>query len=374
MIKSFVYGMSVDGDNFTDRVAEAKRLKANFENGINTIIISPRRMGKTSLVKKVMNSMSDDRVKVVYMDVYDCRSEYDFYNRFASIILKETAGKMDNVLSTVKQFLERVTPKIVFSTDVEQEFSLSLGITPQQYSPDELLNLPEVIAREKGLHIVVCIDEFQQIGEFPDSINVQKRMRGIWQHQHDVSYCMFGSKRHLMTNIFQSRSMPFFQFGDVIYLDKIPVSDWVMYIKSRFARSGKQIDDTLAMRICNVVECHSSYVQQLAWNVFVESDKVTTDADVDNGITTLLSQSTPLFEKQIESLTTYQMNMLRALCNGIEADFGSKEVSLTYDLGTKSNIVRVKESLVNRELIDSSRERTTIVDPVFKLWFRLRYL
>ena len=92
MERAFVYGMSVEGVNFTDRVKETKRLKLDFENGINVILISPRRMGKSSIVKKVKSEITNPEIKVVYMDVYDCRSEYDFYNRFATVLMKETAS------------------------------------------------------------------------------------------------------------------------------------------------------------------------------------------------------------------------------------------------------------------------------------------
>ena len=78
MEKTFVYGMSVEGNNFTDRIEETKRIKADFEHDINVILISPRRMGKTSLFKKVISEIDNPMIKVVYMDIYDCRNEYDF--------------------------------------------------------------------------------------------------------------------------------------------------------------------------------------------------------------------------------------------------------------------------------------------------------
>ena len=81
--KTFVYGVSVAGNNFTDRVKETRRLKMNFENGLNVVLISPRRMGKTSLVKRVQGIVDNSLIQTVYMDIYDCRSEYDFYNKFA---------------------------------------------------------------------------------------------------------------------------------------------------------------------------------------------------------------------------------------------------------------------------------------------------
>lgn len=101
------------------------------------------------------------------------------------------------------------------SPDPTMDFSVSLGITPKEYAPEQILSLAEIIAQKQGKRIVVCIDEFQQIGEFPNSVTVQKRLRGAWQLQQNVSYCLFGSKKHLMTNMFQNKNMPFFQFGDV---------------------------------------------------------------------------------------------------------------------------------------------------------------
>ena len=372
MNKAFVYGMSVEGENFTDRVKETKRLKLDFENGINVILISPRRMGKSSIVKKVSSEITDPSIKIVFMDIYDCRSEYDFYNRFASTLMKQTATKAELIVENIKRFLVRLTPKIAFSPEPTSELSLSLGITPQNYQPEEILQLPEVIAQEQGVHIIVCIDEFQQIGEFSDSLTVQKRLRGIWQHQRHVSYCLFGSKKHLMMKLFQNRRMPFYQFGEMMYLDKIPTADWVKFICSRFESQGKHISEDLAQRICSTVENHSSYVQQLSWNVLAETDKVTTQQDFENGVEALLAQCSGMFEQQISGLTSYQLNFIRAICNGIHKDFGSKAVLQEYDLGTKSNITRIKNTLFDRELITTTQDGTDLEDPVFKLWMKTR--
>jgi len=373
MNKSFIYGKSVEGDNFTDRIKETHRLRENFLHGLNTIIISPRRWGKTSLVKRARQTIDDPKVKVVLMDIYDCRSEYDFLNKFASVILKETADGSDKIVSNIKEFLVRLTPKISFNVDPYNEFSLSLGITPKNYSPEEILSLPDAIARKKGIDIVVCIDEFQQVGEFPDSLSVQKRMRGVWQHQQNVSYCLFGSKKHMMIDIFQSKRMPFYQFGDTIMLGKIGKQEWVDFIISKFEKEGKRISSQFAEQICDKVECYSSYVQQLAGNVLFETTDEVTAESFDSGCDTLLEQNTALFESQISDLTSLQMNFLRAVCSGISSDFASKEVAEEYDFGAKSNITRIKTALIKRELIDIEGKKVIIPDPVFKLWFLRNY-
>ena len=369
MERAFVYGMSVEGVNFTDRVKETKRLKLDFENGINVILISPRRMGKSSIVKKVKSEITNPEIKVVYMDVYDCRSEYDFYNRFATVLMKETVSKSEQIIENIKRFLVRLTPKISFSPEPTSDFSLSLGITPQNYQPEEILQLPELIAQEQDKHIVVCIDEFQQIGEFPDSVTVQKRLRSVWQHQQHVSYCLFGSKKHLMTKLFQNRKMPFYQFGEMMYLDKISTEDWVPFIQSRFEHQGKKISTDLAKRICETVENYSSYVQQLAWNVLAETENEATEQDFKNGIEALMAQCSGLFQEQLQGLTSYQLNFLRAVCNGVHTDFGSKSVMEEYNLGSKSNIARIKEALLDRELIETSPNGVYLEDPVFRMWF-----
>ena len=366
--KPFVYGMAVTGVNFTDREKERKRLKLNFENGINVTLISQRRMGKTSLVKQVISEITDPRVKVIYMDIYDCRSEYDFYNKYATAILKSTSGKMETMLEDIKKFLVRLTPKISFEVP-DTEFSISLGITPQNYSPEEILNLPERIAREKGISIVVCIDEFQQIGEFPDSLYVQKRLRGAWQHHQNVSFCLFGSKKHLLEKIFQNKRMPFYMFGEMMQLGCIPTEYWVPFICERFEAFGKRINPDFAREICGLVENYSSYVQQLSWNVMTETETEVTEESVRDGYLSLMEQCHSLFVQQTEPLTSYQLNFLRLISLGIHSGFGSIEMPAEYPIGTKSNVARIKRALLNAELIVERRDGVYFADRVFADWF-----
>lgn len=370
MEKAFVYGMSVGGNNFTDRIEETKRIKLDFENGVNVILISPRRMGKPSLIKKVISEIDNPMLKIIYMDIYDCRSEYDFYNRFAETIMKSTGNHLEQVMENIKRFLVRISPKISFSPEPNSEFSVSLGITPKDYSPEEILNLPERIAKEQGVRLVVCIDEFQQIGEFTDSLTVQKRLRGVWQHHQNVSYCFFGSKKHLMENIFQNRRMPFYQFGEMLHLKCIPTVYWVPFICSRFEKYGKKIAEEYASRICQVVKNYSSYVQQLAWNVMAETEKEVNEESFEEGLKALLEQNSSLFIQQTDGLTTYQLNFIRLLCKDIHSGFTTQAVSEIYPLGSKSNIDRIKKSLVDKEIITIEKDGIFLADSVFELWFK----
>ena len=367
--KPFIFGVATSGDNFTDREKETLRLVLNFQHGVNTVLISPR-WGKTSLVQKACSLAQSDKLKIVYLDIFSCRSDSDFYEGFASAILKQTSSKLDEWLEHAKLFLSRISPKISMGTDPMTDFSISLEINPKSNNIDEILQLPEKIAQKKGCNIVVCIDEFQQIAEFKDSKTFQKRLRSIWQLQKSVSYCLFGSKKHLMNELFEKKSLPFYKFGDAIYLSKIETRDWIDYICRRFEATGKRISEKLAEKICQIVDNHSSYVQQLAWLVWIHTDKIATEQDFETAYQDIIDQNTPLFEKQTESLTTYQMNFLRAIIDGVHSEFTTQEILHKYQLGSSANVSTVKRALVKKELVEIEKRQVIIPDPVMAVWLK----
>ena len=372
--KPFIFGVATSGENFTDREKETERLLSNFRYGVNTVLISPRRWGKTSLVQKVCSLAESDELRIVYLDIFACRSDRDFYDAFASAVIKQTSSKWEEWVENAKQFLSRISPKISLGPDPTSEFSISLELNPKSEDVTEILQLPEKIAEKKGCRMVVCIDEFQQIGEFKDSKNFQKQLRSIWQLQKSVSYCLFGSKKHLMNELFEKKSLPFYKFGDAIYLDKISTSHWIEYICGRFEATGKKITRELAEKICLTVDNHSSYVQQLSWLLWIHTDKEATEEIFQEAVEDLLAQNTPLFEKQTEDLTTYQMNFLRAITEGIHTEFTTQENLRKYQLGTSANVSIIKRSLLKKELIETGRKQVYMADPVLEFWLRREFL
>ena len=369
----FVFGVRVEGDTFTDRKEETNRLKMNFLYGVNTILISPRRMGKTSLVEKVCSLVESDTLKIAKIDAFGCRSENDFINAFATAVVRATSSKWEEWMENAKTFLSRFIPKISIGQGPLTDFSIALEYNRANTVTEDILQLPETIAKQKGIKIVICIDEFQQIADFPDSITFQKKLRSVWQLQSNVSYCLYGSKKHMMEKMFQSQSHPFYRFGDLFYLDKISETDWVEYICERFRVTGKDISRELASEICTVTDRYSSYVQQLAWLVWLRTDKHATKEDVEFGIDRMLDACEPLFIQQTESLSAYQMNFLRALANGVHTGFTRSEILDTYQLGTAANISRLKKALTEKDLIMmTAPKKLEISDPILALWLKRR--
>lgn len=369
----FVFGVRVEGNTFTDRKEETNRLKMNFLYGVNTILISPRRMGKTSLVEKVCSLVENESLKIAKIDAFGCRSEHDFINAFATAVVRATSTKWEEWMENAKTFLSRFVPKISIGQDPLSEFSIALEYNNSNTVTEGILQLPETIAKQKGIKIVICIDEFQQIADFPDSLTFQKKLRGIWQLQSNVSYCLYGSKKHMMETMFQSQSHPFYRFGDLLYLNKISEADWVEYICGRFNVTGKEISPELATEICTVTDRYSSYVQQLSWLVWLQTGFQATKEDVEYGIDHMLDACEPLFIQQTESLSSYQMNFLRALTDGVTTGFTRSEILNNYQLGTAANISRLKKALTEKDLITlTAPKKLEISDPILALWLKRR--
>ena len=226
MYTPFVYGKLVQGKNFTNRENELARLKQNFISGINTILISPRRWGKSSLVKRAGDEVlgTTKSVRIVHLDMFNIRTEEDFYKYLSENLLRAVSGKLEDWVQNSKKFLKKLMPRITFSPEELQEVSFVLNWTDVVKQPDEILDLAENIANDKGIKIVICIDEFQNLSYFEKPLDFQKKLRSHWQNHSNVSYCLYGSKRNMLMEVFASPSMPFYKFGDLMFLQKMIIS------------------------------------------------------------------------------------------------------------------------------------------------------
>ena len=364
----FVYGVAAEEMYFTDREKETLRLRMNFENGLNTIIISPRRWGKTSLVNKVAQELKNHpEIRIVRMDAFSVRTPEDFYRMFATEFIKQTASRVEEWMANAKRFLGSLVPVITMSADPMNPVSFSLKSVVSNYG-EEVLTLPERFAKEKGIHIIICIDEFQQIGELNDSITFQKKLRSVWQHQHAVSYCLYGSKRHMLINMFGSRSYPFYKFGDIIFLERIPIEYWYEFIQTRFEQTSKSIPTSLIDDIYAYVDGNSSYVQQLSWLVWARTTHEADEEILNEAKQDLLHQNHALFMEQINGLSQYQIRFVRAIMEGKGCEINRKETIEAFELGSSANIATIKKALQKKEIIEINGKDIHFSDPIFIHW------
>jgi hypothetical protein len=370
----FYFGRMVTGNAFTDRINDAGRLVHNFENVTNTILISPRRWGKSSLVQKAGETAKSKDLKVAFLDAFSLRNELDFYTAYTRTILAATSSHWEERVNSLKEFLRHITPKIVIGMDPEHDLSITFDWNEVKQNTNEILNLPEKIAQAKGLKITVCIDEFQNIASFDESLAFQKLLRSAWQKHERTCYCLYGSKFHMMQELFERQSMPFYRFGDLIHLEKIAAEDWRPFIRGHFESGNKAIGDEFISKIIRDADRHSYYVQQLSHLIWEKTHDAVDDAIYNEALDDMIAQNAILYQRDTENMTANQLNFLKAIASGDRRNLTSAIILKKYNMGTSANVVKVKKNLLNAEIIDLRNKEVLFIDPIYELWFRKEIL
>ncbi len=371
MSSPFVFGKIATGSSFVNRENERTRIIHNFTAGINTMLISPRRWGKTSLIRQAANECMQDHknIRFIFIDLFAIQNEHEFYEVYLTEVLKASGTKLESWIKTAKEFLKQIVP--IFSLGLNDDSSLKLTLEWEQVKKNtsEILNIPEKIAQSRNCKFVICIDEFQKCTQFKDSLNFQQKLRSLWQLHEQCSYVLYGSKRHIIMELFESQSMPFYRFGDLLYLDKIEKKHWIPYLRKTFRSGEKKIPETVAENLVERVNNHPFYVQQLAHQVWINSEEIVTAETIESAIEELLRYNSVMYYRETEQLTSLQIALLHAIVDG-QNMFFSKEVLNKYNLGTPGNIQRIKEGLEKKEVIDFFGQTPLFIDPLYEVWLK----
>ena len=176
----------------------------------------------------------------------------------------------------------------------------------------------------------------------------------------------------MMMDIFNNANAPFYRFGQIIFMQKIPKKEWLPFIIKSFEDTGKHISEDYAGKICDTVECHSWYLQQLCYFVWnITQHEVTEDA-FQTGLKQLISTNSPMFMSDTEQLSASQIEMLRAIKDGVQR-LSSNTAKQTYNMGNPNTIAKNKKTLVKKDILEVSKQSLQFVDPVFRLWFAQEY-
>ena len=368
-ISPFKFGQIVDSEAFTNRDNEISFLGNNLLSGNHVIIISPRRYGKSSLVKKfALNNKKPDVIHCM-IDLFSINSEEEFYETLARELIKSTSSKFEEWIENAKTFFKTLIPRISIGVDPLNDFTISFDQKEIVRHKSEILNLAETIAKKKQKRIIVYLDDFQNISSFNKSLQFQKALRAEWQKHKNVSYCIYGSKRHMMHEIFDKSEAPFYRFGSLLILDRIDTDHWISFIVSKFKESHKIISESLATEIAGLMKNHPHYVQQLAhftWSFAGEDVAMDT---INHAVKFMINSNSPLFIKTIEEISNTQLNLIKAITNG-ETQFSATSTMQKYNLGTPRNVFKNKKALENKDIIDIAANEIRFIDPLFEIWIK----
>ena len=339
----------VSRELFCDRQKEVDQLLANVQNGIDTTLISARRMGKTGLIFHFFDHLREQGdVKSIYVDIFSSRNLSEFIKLLAEAILlgfpeKTPIGKQ--FLEFIKGFRPLIgydpltgQPQIQINYQSAQE---------KEYTLQGLFNFLE----NQGEQIVIAIDEFQQISDYPEK-NIEALLRTYTQNLTNIRFIFCGSRKAMMINLFSNVKRPFFASTQYLSLEKIDRAEYSLFIRNKFSESGIGITDEALAMVLNWSLMHTFYTQSLCNMLYYIADSEITIDTVKLACVELLKRNEPVFYQYRQLLTTAQWNFLIAIAKeGEVKQLTAQKFISQYEIGTPANARRISRSLLDKELL-----------------------
>lgn len=373
MDNPFVTKGYAGAEYFCDRVAETNQLVELTTNGNNIALISPRRVGKTDLIHHCfLQPEIKDRFYTFHIDIYATTSLRDFVNVFGRAILDELKPKGRAVWEGFLNILRSLRSEITYDINNFPTWSLGLGdIENPATTLDEIF---EYLSKADK-PCMVAIDEFQQIGKYSDSPNIEATLRTYIQRCINATFIFSGSKRHLMGEIFTSPSRPFYQSVLIMNLRPISVEKYTDFAKVQFAKYGKAIEDAVVADIYHRFDAVTSCMQRLLNVLFLKTlpGRLCTTDMVDDAVNYILDMFTETYADLLDRIPEKQREVLVAIAmEGKVSGISGRAFIKKHHLQTVSVVTAAVRSLLDKDFITHDKNVYSVYDPFFGLWIRER--
>jgi hypothetical protein len=376
----FVYGEIVSAGAFADREQERARLSQDLAEGQKVFLISPRRYGKSSLVRDVLRGLGRQRVLTVEVTVAASSSYVGFLESYARALLtadtpvgrlrRWTQELLDAVRPEVRIDGPSMTPGGSSSGRVTVAFPSVRTARDTARLATEVFALPGRIATARKQRLAIALDEFQAVASF-DGGNVEHALRAAVQNQRSVGYVFAGSEPSLMERMLESKR-PFYKAGPVMRLEKIDPEVFARFIDTRFAASGIRPEPGLGAAIVDLAANVPYDVQRLAhetWDdVRVAGRKTAGVEELHATLTRLLGEHQTAFEEQWQRLTLAQRAVLRALVLEEGRELLSADVRGRHRLPVASSVQSALAALAKQDIVMKEGPRYVASDSLYREW------
>jgi hypothetical protein len=338
-------------------------------------LISPRRYGKSSLVRDVMRGLARQKILTVEVTVAASSSYVGFLESYAqTLVAAETP--VSRLARWVSELMRTVKPEVRFDADPSGHAKFALAFPAVRTARDtarlaaEVFALPARIAEARKQRLAIALDEFQAITSF-DGGTVENALRAAVQDQRQVGYVFSGSEPSLMERMLGPRR-PFYKAGPVMRLEKINPDDFAAFVDERFRGSGVRPEPGLGDAIIDLAANVPYDVQRLAhetWDDVKEAGKKTAGLDdLHVTLTRLLGEQHTMFEESWQRLTLPQRAVLRALVIEEGRELMSADVRARHRLPGTSTVQAALAALLRQDIITKDRGRYVTVDSLYREW------
>lgn len=354
---------------FCDRIEESNRLMNAIENQRNLTLSSIRKMGKTGLIHHLFHQLSKgQKYDCIYFDIYYTDTLADFINKFGTSLLTIQELFPEKIKRMINKFIQSLRPTIsfdsltgspTFSFNIENETTITRTI-------EDIFRFLNERSTEKPM--VIAIDEFQQIANYPEN-NVEALLRTNIQRLHNANFIFSGSDKQLLTSMFTDAKRPFYQSTEFMHLEEIPKKEYSHFIREKFSNSNIEIEDDAISEIMTLSRAHTYYVQYLCNKLYSHDIKNINTAKVRQILSIILDENETYYSEYRDLLTKAQWKLLIALSkeNGISKVTSSAFIK-KYNLNNNATIRRGIKSLTDKKMIYKKNTKYYVYDVFFAKW------
>ena len=365
----FVNQGYVSPDYFCDRKRETELMLKHFDNGRNITLISPRRIGKTGLIKHVFHLIERQNKSAIclYIDIFATKNLQDFTEMFGAAVISALAKKEKSFMQKAAGLLGSLRP--VFSTDPftgMPKMSITVDPSRSQLTIQQIFDLLDGTRRD----IYIAIDEFQQIVNYPET-GTEALLRSHIQFANGVHFIFAGSQFHLMTEMFGSPQRPFFQSTEMMGLEPLDREVYFQFANQFFEKKHGSFAQDAFNHLYDCFDGHTWYIQNVLNRLYENCVHVKSIHDVNREIVHLVESKSPQYEGLAQFLSSNQFNLLKAIASEdiVDKPTGGKFIR-QHNLASASVVQSSLRGLLDKEIVYRSPRGYIIYDRFMSIWLK----
>jgi len=359
----------ISPEYFCDRESELKYIVESIDNQRNITIVSRRRLGKTALIRHSFYQLRKRKdLSLHYFDIYATRNLHDFINVLSTALVGYFESKPEKVLSQIIKLLGQFRPKLSFD-ELSGAPSVELSLQSEAETEQSLAAIFDYLSKQKQ-RVVIAIDEFQQITNYPEK-NVEALLRTHIQGNNNVTMIYSGSNRHMLVSLFNEYARPFYQSTGFLFLDKINPGQYKEFILKHFKKAGREISQNALLLILDWAQGHTYFVQEICNRLYSSGFTNIDTAEVKQITFRILEERTPLYQVYNNVLTASQYALLKAIAMEtlLEKPNASSFIA-KYKLGGASSVNRSLVALEAKDLVLFENNSYSLTDIFLMRWLQ----
>ncbi len=356
-----------DSAHFCDRKKELGKLRANTSNGLNTLIHSPRRLGKTALIYHLFHNLErSGKYETLFVDLFATTKMEDLIKVLSEKILEKYHKK--NFFEGITNILKGITTTLSISQDGTPELGIRLTESNKVKTLNQLLNYLE----NRKKKVVVAFDEFQEVVKYPEK--AEAVLRTAIQPLSNIIFLFSGSTNHLLQEMFLSPKRPFYQSTEVLVLGKIDRKMYFNFIKTTFEKNSKYIEKEGVDYILDFTECYTYYTQVIANQVYYQTEEKMTEKDVRMIVSEYLESKKTDYQNLLNLLPENQKKLAISVANEeVVGKPTSMEFIMKHKLPSISSVAQAIKALTEKEILYKDTEGYSVYDLFFKRFLQRYY-